>query len=120
MPVWPDELQEFGNISSQLRVSWCLKHPSPRFLGPLPACSLCLLCFLLVRHSLPGLLLPFPTFLVTSFWVASASPCPQAGPAVVLGCVIMGTFLNLSEPVSSLVKFTFSLTEHLTVRQALH
>ena len=73
-----------------------------------------------------GLHLPFPTLLVTfqsplPWWAAAAHchspvrvfPLSPGRPAVFLCCVTLGKFLNLSEPVSSLVKFIFSLMSTL-------
>lgn len=61
-------------------------------------------CPLLVRRSLPGVALPFPLF---HLLVGSHSFLSPGGPAVCTCCVITGKFLNLSEPIFSLVKLLF-------------
>lgn len=87
-------------------------HPSPAFLWPLSSLFPVPPLFFL-GQTLPHCASSAFSHFSCHLLLGSLRCLSPGTPAVVLGCGIVYTFLNLSEPASSLVKFTFSLTERL-------
>lgn len=124
-PVQPGKLQELRNIFFTAD-NPSQKLLSPHFLWPLSS-LLSLPVFVLFWSDTPSMVLclPFSPLLVTF-----QSPLPRVAPAcyhsctlsfslfpgrpaVFLRCMTLGKFLNLSEPVSAVVKFFFHLPSTL-------